>query len=103
MIGLGKWSLDISVPFLKVQPILTIADKNGKYEFSVDASGFGVTPELNLISTIEEGNTLRVKGTIPMLNLGDLEGTITFEGMYCTGEMTVPMLGKITVKGVKVG
>lgn len=104
MIGLGKWKLNVSIPFLKADPILTIADKNGQYEFSIDASGFGITPAINLVSTKEEnGNTLRVKAQIPMLNLGNVEGTLTFEGMFCTGELTIPMMGKISVKGERVG
>lgn len=104
MIGLGKWKLNVSVPFLKADPILTISDKNGQYEFTVDAQGFGITPAINLVDTREEnGNTLRVKAQIPMLNLGDIEGTLTFEGMFCKGELNMPMMGKITVSGERVG
>ena len=58
---------------------------------------------INLVNTVEEGNTLKIRAQVPMLNLGDLEGMITFEGVHCTGEVNVPMLGKITVKGVRVG
>ena len=103
MIGLGKWQLDVSVPMLKVQPILTISDNNGKYEFTVDASGFGITPAINLVNTVEEGNTLKVRAQVPMLNLCDVEGKISFEGVHCTGEVNVPMIGKITIRGVRVG
>lgn len=104
MIGLGKWKLDVSVPFLKADPILTIGEKNGKYEFTIDAQGFGITPALNLVDVREEdGNTLRIKAQVPMLNIGDLSGTLTFEGMFCKGEIEVPVMGKIAVKGERVG
>lgn len=104
MIGLGKWKMDVNIPFLKVEPILTIAEKDGKYEFSVDAQGFGITPQVNLTEVTEEnGNTLRIKAQVPMLNVGDVSGVLTFEGTFCKGEAEVPMLGKMTVKGERVG
>ncbi len=104
MIGLGKWKLNVAVPFLKADPILTIAEKNGKYEFTIDAQGFGITPALNLVDVREENaNTLRVKAQVPMLNIGDLSGVLTFEGAFCSGDIEVPMMGKIAVKGERVG
>ena len=103
MIGLGKWSLDIQLPFLKVQPVLTISDNDGKYGFTIDSNGFGLTPAINLVSVSESENSLIVKHQIPMLSAGDLEAKLTFEGSYLRGEMEVPMVGKITFKGVKVG
>ena len=104
MIGLGKWKLNISIPFLKADPVLTISDNNGQYEFSVDVQGFGVTPAINLVKVTEEnGNTLRVKAEIPMLNIPDVEGALTFEGMFCKGEVMVPMLGKVSATGERVG
>lgn len=103
MIGLGKWSLDIQIPFLKVQPVLTISDNNGQYGFTIDSNGFGMTPAINLVSVKEEENILVVKHQIPMISAGDLEARLTFEGSYLRGEMEIPMLGKVTFKGVKVG
>lgn len=103
MIGLGKWSLDIQLPFLKVQPVLTISDNDGKYGFTIDSNGFGLTPAINLVSVSESENSLIVKHQIPMLSAGDLEARLTFEGSYLRGEMEIPMVGKITFKGVKVG
>ncbi len=104
MIGVGKWSLDVAVPFLKVSPVLTIGYENGEYNFNIDASGFGVAPAVNLISVEEvEPNILKITHTIPMLSNGTLEAELSFEGMYCKGVLEIPMLGKITVKGVKVG
>jgi len=104
MIGLGKWKLNVSVPFLKSDPILIITDKNGQYEFTIDAQGFGITPAINLVNVKEENaNTLRITAQIPMLNLGNLEGALTFEGMFCTGEITIPMLGRVSIKGERVG
>ena len=104
MIGLGKWKLSVAIPMLKADPILTISDKDGNYEFTVDVQGFGITPALNLINVEEEnGDTLRVKAQIPMLNLGQISALIRFSGAYCTGEAEIPMLGKITVKGERVG
>lgn len=103
MIGLGKWSLDIQLPFLKVQPVLTISDNDGKYGFTIDSNGFGLTPAINLVSVSESENSLIVKHQIPMLSAGDLEAKLTFEGSYLRGEMEIPMVGKITFKGVKVG
>ena len=104
MIGLGKWKMDVSIPFLKADPILTIGEKDGKYEFTVDAQGFGITPSLNLTDVREEnGNTLRIKAQIPMLNVGEASGVLTFEGTFCRGELEVPMMGKIAVKGERVG
>ncbi len=103
MIGLGKWSLDIQLPFLKVQPVLIISDNDGKYGFTIDSNGFGLTPAINLISVSENQNSLIVKHQIPMLSTGDLEARLTFEGSYLRGEMQIPMVGKITFKGVKVG
>lgn len=103
MIGLGKWSLDIQLPFLKVQPVLTISDNDGKYGFTIDSNGFGLTPAINLVSVSESENSLIVKHQIPMLSAGDLEARLTFEGSYLRGEMEIPMVGKVTFKGVKVG
>lgn len=103
MIGLGKWSIDVQLPFLKVQPVLTISDNNGAYGFTIDSNGFGITPAVNLVSVAEEGNLLVVKHQIPMLSTGDIEARLTFEGSYCRGEMDIPMMGKISFKGVKVG
>ena len=103
MIGLGKWSLDIQLPFLKVQPVLTISDNDGKYGFTIDSNGFGLTPAINLVSVSESENSLIVKHQIPMLSAGDLDARLTFEGRYLRGETEIPMVGKVTFKGVKVG
>ena len=103
MIGLGKWNLDVSIPLVKVNPILTISNNNGNYDFTIDLGGFGASPAVNLLTVTEQGNTLFIKHTIPMLNSGELDASLTFEGMYCKGVLEIPMLGKITVKGVKVG
>ncbi len=103
MIGLGKWNLDVQLPFLKMQPVLTIEDKNGGYSFTIDSNGFGMTPAINLISVTEEGNTLIVKHMIPMLSAGEIDARLTFEGLNCRGELELPMVGKVTFKGVKVG
>ena len=91
------------MPYLKVQPVLTISDNDGKYGFTIDSNGFGLTPAINLVSVSESENSLIVKHQIPMLSAGDLEAKLTFEGSYLRGEMEVPMVGKITFKGVKVG
>lgn len=103
MLGIGRWSLDIAIPLVKVNPMLIIEDNNGEYNFSVDIGGFGASPAVNLISCEEEGNTLHIKHTIPMLTNGTVEASLTFDGMYCKGVLEIPMLGKITVNGVKVG
>lgn len=104
MIGVGKWSLDVAIPFVKVSPVLTIGYENNEYTFTVDVSGFGASPAVNLIAVEEiQPNKLKITHTIPMLTNGVLEAEITFEGMYCKGVLEIPMLGKVTVKGVKVG
>lgn len=103
MIGLGKWSLDVQLPFVKVQPVLTISDNSGEYSFTIDSNGFGLTPAINLVSVSESENSLVVKHQIPVVTTGDLEAKLTFEGSYLRGEMELPMVGKITFKGVKVG
>lgn len=104
MIGIGKWKLNVTVPFIKGDPILTIADNEGKYEFTVDSQGFGITPALHLVEAREENsNTLRIKAQVPMLNVGDISGTLTFEGMYVKGEMEIPLIGKIAIKGERIG
>lgn len=103
MIGLGKWSLNVAVPLMKVSPILTISDNNGEYNFVIDIGGFGAAPSVNLISCEEDGNTLHIKHTVPMITDGMLEATLSFEGMYLKGTLELPVLGTITVNGVKVG
>ncbi|NLL63876.1 MAG: hypothetical protein GX241_06580 [Ruminococcaceae bacterium] len=103
MVGLGKWKLDVSLPLLRVQPVLTIEDKNGQYAFTVDASGFGISPEIHLLEAKEDENSLVIKAQLPMLNTGDVEARLNFDEVTCIGEVNVPMFGKVTVKGVKVG
>ncbi|MDD6807746.1 MAG: hypothetical protein PUD72_04775 [Oscillospiraceae bacterium] len=104
MIGIGKWSLDVAIPFLKVSPVLTIGNENNEYTFTIDVSGFGASPAVNLISVEEVmPNKLKVTHTIPMITNGALEAELVFDGMYCKGTLEIPMLGKVTVKGVKVG
>lgn len=103
MIGLGKWSLDVAVPMVKVNPMLIISEENGQYNFTIDIGGFGASPAVNLLECREEGNTLYIRHEIPMMNSGALSAILTFDGVYCKGTVEIPMLGKVTVNGVKAG
>lgn len=38
-----------------------------------------------------------------MMNSGALNAILTFDGNYCKGTVEIPMLGKVTVNGVKAG
>ena len=96
MIGLGKWKLDISIPLMKVNPVLTISEKDGKYNLFLDIGGFGVSPEAKLISCKEDGNVLHIEQN-------SLNAAISFDGMYCKGEIEIPMFGKISVNGERIG
>ena len=103
MIGIGKWECSVDTMMFRGEGIVTIADKNGEYDFAVEAKGVKM-PQYSIDSVTEEGNTLSAVVTTPMLPGKEVPIQMTFDGDVFTGFAKIPLLGKIKFKnGPRIG
>ena len=98
MIGLGNWSVSIDTMMFRGDAVLTIADKDGAYDFSVQVAKLEKMPPYAIESVTEDGDTLTIVITTPMLSGKQITANMTFEGDTLTGFAKVPLLGKIKFK-----
>ena len=98
MIGLGSWSVSIDTMMFRGDAVLTIADKDGAYDFAVKVDKLEKMPPYTVESVTEEGDTLLLVVTTPMLNGKQIALNMTFDGDTLTGFAKVPLLGKIKLK-----
>ena len=99
MIGLGNWGVSIDTMMFRGDAVLTIADKNGTYDFSVKVEKIEKMPPYTIDSVTEEGdNTLVLVISTPMMNGKQITANLTFDGDTLTGFAKVPLLGKIKFK-----
>ena len=98
MIGLGNWSVSIDTMMFRGDAVLTIADKDGDYDFSVQVDKIEKMPPYTIESVTEEGDTLTIVITTPMMSGKQITASMTFEGDTLTGFAKVPLLGKIKFK-----
>lgn len=104
MIGLGKWSFNMDLPFIQVNPTVIIADNNGQYAITASLGTVSAEPATQILDVQESGNSLIFKMSYPLFNVaGDIHAVLTFDGNTCKGTAEIPMLGKISVLGTREG
>lgn len=97
MIGIGKWACNVDTMMFRGEGVLTIADNNGAYDFTVEAKGVKM-PQYSIGNITEDGNTLSAIVTTPMLPGKEVPIELTFDGDTFTGFAKIPLLGKIKFK-----
>lgn len=103
MIGIGKWECSVDTMMFRGEGIVTIANKNGAYDFTVEAKGVKMPP-YSVGNIIENGSTLSAVVTTPMLPGKEVPIELTFDGDVFTGFAKIPLLGKIKFKnGRRIG
>lgn len=100
MIGLGKWVCHVDTMFFRGDATFNIFDDNGKYGFELSLPDMQV-PEIEILNTVEDGNTLIATARTDLLPGKDIEVNMTFEGDTCNGLLKVPFIGKIKLKDGK--
>lgn len=98
MIGIGSWHVSIDTMMFRGDAVLTIADKDGAYDFSVQVDKLEQAPPYTVESVTEDGNTLNAVITTPLMKGKELNVSMTFDGDTLTGFAKVPLLGKIKLK-----
>ena len=98
MIGLGSWNVSIDTMMFRGDAVLTISDKDGAYDFDVKVDKLEKMPPYTVESVTEDGDTLSLIITTPMLNGKQIALSMTFDGDTLTGFAKVPLLGKIKFK-----
>ena len=106
MLGLGTWEFFVDTMFYRGRVLLTVADKDGDYDISIDIPGMDV-PDFKVTSlAAEEGNT-ETNGTVTgtaqtdLLRGKDIPFSITFDGDSADGFLKVPFMGKFTMRDGK--
>ena len=98
MIGLGSWHASIDTMMFRGDAVLTIADKDGAYDFSVRVDKIEKIPPYTVESVTEDGDTLNLVITTPLMSGKQIALSLTFDGDTRTGFAKVPLLGKIKLK-----
>ena len=98
MIGIGSWGVSIDTMMFRGDAVLTISDKGGAYDFAVQVDKIEKIPPYTVESVTEDGNTLTLVITTPLMSGKELGLTLTFDGDTLTGFAKVPLLGKIKLK-----
>ena len=98
MIGLGNWSVSVDTMMFRGDALVTISDKGGNYDFAVRVSKLEKMPPFTVDSVTEDGNTLSLLVSTPLLNGKQIAIEMTFEGDTLTGFAKIPLLGKIRFK-----
>ncbi len=101
VIALGKWGCDVNNMFFKGRVEMTVSDNNGQYGFELVIPGMDI-PDYQVKSVTENGSTLSAVVFIPMLGK-DVEVTATFTEDSFSGEVKLPIFGKIKLqKGFRI-
>lgn len=98
MIGLGSWNVSIDTMMFRGSAVLTISDKGGAYDFDVKVDKLEKMPPYSVDSVTEDGDTLSLIISTPLLKDKQIALQMTFEGDTLTGFAKVPLLGKIKLK-----
>jgi len=103
MVGLGKWKFFVDTMFYRGDAVLTVGDKNGKYDISIDLPGIDV-PDFTISDMQADGNTVTGNVQTSLLKGKDIPFSCTFDGDTANGFLKVPFMGKVALKeGKKIG
>ena len=97
MIGLGNWKFHVDTMFYRGDAILSIADKDGKYDVSIDITEIDV-PEFSIYGIEQDGNTITGLAQTDLLKGKEIPFSITFEDDTANGFLKVPFLGRIKLE-----
>lgn len=103
MIGIGKWECSIDTMMFRATAVVTIAEKDGKYDFKIETDDVRVPP-YRVSDIVENGNNLSAVVTSPLLPGKEVPVSMDFDGDTVSGYIKVPVLGKVKLKnGKKIG
>lgn len=94
MIGIGKWKFSVKTFIYSGEVTADIFDNGGKYGYKLEVPGVAV-PEIKVKEVKEEGNTVDVTFSTPVLPGKDILIHAEFSGDTFTGYAKIPLFGKI--------
>ena len=104
MLGLGRWKFFVDTMFYRGDAFITVADKNGKYDVTLDLPGMNNMPKVEVVNMQAEGSSLNGVAHTDMLKGKDIPFSITFDGDRASGMLKAPFIGRIRLNnGMKVG
>ncbi len=101
---IGKWQGRADTPFFKGSAVVDIFDDGGKYGFKTSVQGFDKLPEFSVYNIQEGENSLKGCADINMFGKITAEIEVHFNGDTFTGEIRLPVLGKVQIlDGRRIG
>ena len=97
MIGIGKWTGELDTPLIKGSAVVTIAEKDGKYDFIISVPDVSNLPDFAVFDVKEDGDSLTGKAKLQLMGGITVDVFAEFHGDTFEGYIKIPFMGKIPI------